>query len=125
MIRPDTAESTFTVSYKGSNIFRILDVFFVLRPTLMFPLFTMVLAGHQIAVARRTLDWQQWSMLIIGLIALFGVVYLLNQLRDRKSDNSINACGLDSDYYASIVLPEVWRKVPGKRFQSAGRLSGG
>lgn len=87
MILPDIKKNTLAVQQGRSSIVRILDVFFVLRPTLMFPLFTIVLAGHYLARSRVGLEWQRWLMLAIGLSAMFGVVYLLNQIRDRKSDS--------------------------------------
>jgi 4-hydroxybenzoate polyprenyltransferase len=63
--------------------YKIFDHFFLLRPTLIFPLWTVVLAGR----------FNSHSFLSppIGLIFFFyaliiGSVYVINQLVDRKSD---------------------------------------
>ncbi|MCF7811385.1 UbiA family prenyltransferase [bacterium] len=86
MIRSDTAKESIAISSTGGNFTKVFDGFFVLRPTLMFPLFTIILAGHHLTANTRLLTTQQWVMLTIGLCAMFGVVYLLNQIRDCKSD---------------------------------------
>jgi len=86
MIRTDTAKEHAEVSPKSGSIVKALDLLFVLRPTLMFPLFTIILTGHHLTANARLLTTQQWVMLVVGLCAMFGVVYLLNQIRDRKSD---------------------------------------
>lgn len=65
---------------------RLFDSLFVLRPTLMFPLLTMILVGYHIAPVKMTLGWQRWALLTVAFCALFGLGYLLNQLRDRVSD---------------------------------------
>ncbi|NQU05313.1 MAG: UbiA family prenyltransferase [Calditrichaeota bacterium] len=97
MIRTDTAKEPAEVSSTGGSLVKALDVLFVLRPTLMFPLFTIILAGHNTAVGARPLAVHQWLMLVVGLCAMFGVVYLLNQIRDRKSDKENGKLFLVSD----------------------------
>ena len=67
---------------------RLLDSIFVLRPTLMFPLITMILAGHFHADVRHPMSWDRWLMLMVALCAMFGLGYLLNQFKDRVSDKS-------------------------------------
>jgi 4-hydroxybenzoate polyprenyltransferase len=97
MIRSDTAKESVEVSSTGGSLVKVFDAFFVLRPTLMFPLFTIILAGHHLTANARLLTTQQWIMLVIGLCAMFGVVYLLNQIRDRKSDKENGKLFLVSD----------------------------
>jgi len=65
----------------------LLDSVFILRPTLMFPLITMVLVGYQNALARNSFGWERWFFQMFALCSLFGLGYLLNQIRDRKSDS--------------------------------------
>lgn len=64
------------------------DWFFMLRPTLMFPLWTMVLAGRSLVAEPQELSPIRWLYLVVSLSSLFGVVYLLNQMRDREGDRS-------------------------------------
>src|SRR3972149_6687446 len=70
----------------GGSLVRVFDWLFVLRPTLMFPLWTMVLCGIRLSSRTSQLQLTQWLWLVFGLSALFGLVYLLNQLRDEESD---------------------------------------
>ena len=71
---------------QGGWFVRQLDSLFVLRPTLIFPLWTMILAGCNLAKGRQPLGWQPWTLFAIGLTGMFGLVYLLNQMRDQKTD---------------------------------------
>ncbi|MDP8237960.1 MAG: UbiA family prenyltransferase [Candidatus Hatepunaea meridiana] len=56
----------------------------------------MVLIGHHIALVSNSgldsgfipcLGWERWVLLIFALCSCFGLVYVLNQIRDRKSDS--------------------------------------
>lgn len=71
---------------KKSKAVRFLDYFFVLRPTLMFPFWTMTLAGCGISHFQNTRSIFEWFLLSVALSLLFGLIYLLNQLKDRKTD---------------------------------------
>ncbi len=75
-----------TVEWGGNWAVRLFDSLFVLRPTLMFPLWTMTLCGHHLSNSNEALSGTQWWLLSVSLSALFGLVYLLNQFRDRESD---------------------------------------
>ena len=86
MIQVNPSKSGLSVRLGGTVPVRLLDSFFILRPTLMFPLVTMILAGHHLAEVRNILGWERWLLLMIGLCAMFGLGYLLNQVRDRKCD---------------------------------------
>ena len=87
MIRLNSSKNVATVTFGGGAVVRLLDSAFILRPTLMFPLITMVLAGHQNALARDSLGWECWFFLMFALCSLFGLGYLLNQIRDSKGDS--------------------------------------
>ncbi|HHE46888.1 MAG TPA: hypothetical protein ENL08_04210 [Bacteroidetes bacterium] len=86
MIQLSSTKNGASVTLGGGAIDRLFDSVFILRPTLMFPLVTMVLAGHLGAVSSNHLGWESWFFLMIALCSLFGLGYLLNQVRDRKSD---------------------------------------
>ncbi|MFN3821282.1 MAG: UbiA family prenyltransferase [bacterium] len=62
------------------------DSIFLLRPTLIFPLWTMVLAGHRLSINGEERSPTFWVTVALGLTSLFGIIYLLNQLKDRESD---------------------------------------
>lgn len=67
-------------------MFKILDLFFALRPTLLFPFWTLILAGVRLAGGSRQPGTIPWLLLSISLSSLFGLIYLLNQLRDVETD---------------------------------------
>ena len=75
---------------QGGRLAQAADSFFVLRPTLMFPLWTMILAGVGLSDESKKISSGEWVALVVSLSALFGLVYLLNQLKDRAGD-AINA----------------------------------
>lgn len=64
----------------------VWDYLFVLRPTLIFPLWTMLLAGYRLCSFREHQSAWVWGVQIVSLTALFGLVYLLNQIKDRLTD---------------------------------------
>lgn len=77
------------------------DELFLLRPTLIFPLWIMVLAGHRLAAPQQHLKPLRWLLVATALTTLFGLVYLLNQMRDRDGDrqnskSALVACDLVS-----------------------------
>ena len=71
---------------KKSKVVRFFDYFFVLRPTLMFPFWTMTLAGSGISRFQNPRSNVEWILLSVALSLLFGLIYLLNQLKDRNTD---------------------------------------
>jgi len=81
-----TSKDTIYTALEERSFAKIFDSVFILRPTLMFPLITMILVGHRISDAENSLAWERWFFLVLALCAMFGLGYLLNQIRDRKSD---------------------------------------
>lgn len=79
-------ESHGRIEIKADSPVRFFDGLFVLRPTLMFPLWTMLLVGYLLADRSPGLDLLQWVLLSISISSIFGLIYLLNQLRDRETD---------------------------------------
>lgn len=86
--RSNSKSDTATVGFRGGAFVKLFDSLFVLRPTLMFPLWTMTLAGCSLAVSTSStkVSYQQWALLVVAFSSIFGLVYLLNQYRDRISD---------------------------------------
>lgn len=85
-LKSDINSSETIVQLGGNGLVRFFDMLFVLRPTLMFPLWTMTLCGYHLAPSSGGLTYLQWLLLSVSLSSLFGLVYLLNQFRDRESD---------------------------------------
>jgi len=52
----------------------------------MFPLWTMTLIGFNLDAGGARLEPFRWTLIVISLSALFGLVYLLNQMKDREGD---------------------------------------
>jgi 1,4-dihydroxy-2-naphthoate octaprenyltransferase len=86
MSQANQGELPVVAGLNGGALVRLFDSLFVLRPTLMFPLFTMVLAGYRLTPVRNSLEPLRWGLLSIALCSLFGLVYLINQMSDRESD---------------------------------------
>lgn len=77
-------------------IWKILDYFFLLRPTLFFPLWTMVLAGRYNSESAAPI-----GLVFIYLAALLGASYTVNQLADIEGDKKNNKLFLVADEYVS------------------------
>ncbi|MBD3167583.1 hypothetical protein GF324_13365 [bacterium] len=69
----------------GNRGKRLPDYFFVLRPTLWFPVWTMILAGAG-GVALPGVNALPDIAAITGLSILWGWVYLVNQIADIQTD---------------------------------------
>ena len=82
------------------QLFKPLDYFFVLRPTLFYPVWTVFLAGFFVqskygmaatnsASNHQFLDTNGIAFIWVGLFLtmLMGAVFILNQIMDRKTDN--------------------------------------
>ncbi len=69
----------------ASNLFvKILDYFFLLRPTLWFPLWILVLAGKG-DYTYHAASYKLW-LLNIAICGLFAILFLLNQIKDTETD---------------------------------------
>ncbi len=86
MMKTKERSSLAAEKQKHESIARLLDWFFLLRPTLIFPLWTMLLAGHGLVKDHDEIGATRWLIVTISMSALFGLVYLLNQMRDREGD---------------------------------------
>ena len=80
-----------------------LDYFFVLRPTLFFPIWTIALVGSY-AAKRFAGSWEPIGffngLLVFTLYTLtIGAVYLLNNIIDRRNDAANNKVFLIADNY--------------------------
>lgn len=67
------------------KIINILDHIFVLRPMLHLPVWTIMILGYY----RAQSDTSSWTVLPVSLLlgsALFGAVFLINQIYDIESD---------------------------------------
>jgi 4-hydroxybenzoate polyprenyltransferase len=93
---------------------KVLDYLFVLRPTLLFPVWTVVLVGHWAqlrfgtnTVFEKSIPFTIWVIAIYSL--LMGAVFILNQLEDIETDK-INqklyliADGIIAKRYAILEL---------------------
>ena len=82
------------------QLFKPLDYFFVLRPTLFYPVWTVFLAGFFVqnkygvaannsAASHHFLGTNGIAFIWVGLFLtmLMGAVFILNQIMDRKTDN--------------------------------------
>ncbi len=65
-----------------------LDWFFLLRPTLLFPVCTVFLAGYRLGTS-PLLFWE-WAVFSLSAIAMGGAVYVLNEVSDIESDSANN-----------------------------------
>ncbi len=82
-----------------SRLLRLWDYVFVLRPTLMFPVWTVFLAGHSAQLrfghSLARLSWQGgWELdyVLVGLLVTLclGATFVLNQVADMESDRLNN-----------------------------------
>ena len=82
-----------------NRLLRLFDYIFVLRPTLFFPVWTVFLAGFFVQrkfgvtatnspINYATSKYQGKDFLMVGLLLtlLMGAVFILNQIRDRHTD---------------------------------------
>ena len=69
------------------NRWRFLDYFFIMRPTLFFPLWTFFLAGCFSAQRYAVLHNHNRMLVSMGLLTLLmGAVYIINQIVDAEGD---------------------------------------
>jgi 4-hydroxybenzoate polyprenyltransferase len=68
-----------------NTLLSMLDYVFVLRPTLLFPVWLMALAGYKYGLAET--PPRHSILLAVSLLSLLaGAVYILNQYADHASD---------------------------------------
>ena len=67
------------------SIWKILDYFFLLRPTLFFPLWTVLLAGRYNSGSESPI-----IQLLLYFAALMGASYAINQIVDKEGDEKNN-----------------------------------
>ena len=67
------------------STWKILDYFFLLRPTLFFPLLTVILAGRYNSGSESSI-----VQLFIYFAALMGASYAINQIVDKEGDEKNN-----------------------------------
>lgn len=89
-----------------------MDYFFVLRPILLIPAWTMLLAGYHRAQGdislRLTLPGEFWLAMII-YSGLMGAVYIVNQIFDVETDRLNKKLFLVADGYVNkkIIIIEA------------------
>ncbi len=85
-------------------IWRIPDIFFLLRPTLWFPVWTMILIG-----TRGGWDLLTYNSILtaLALTCLMGAVYLLNQVKDIDSDRESGKLPLLHKGFISIRTSKI------------------
>ena len=90
-----------------------LDYLFVLRPVLLVPAWTMLLAGHYRATGIKSITWQlpQRLWLMIALYSgLMGAVYIVNQIFDVETDRANKKLFLVADGYVdrtAIIIEAI------------------
>jgi len=85
------------------TVYKILDYFFLLRPTLFFPLWTALLAGRFNSPGYTPIGW---VTLFLGI--LLGVSYILNQIADIEGDRSNKKLFLMADNYVSVKAAMIY-----------------
>ena len=102
---------------------QLLDYIAVLRPTLLFPVWTLVLLGHYRSSAHAfhslkignlgleipvnlSLNPRVWTTL--GLYSMLsGAAYIINQISDRKTDRANNKLYLVANGYVKLPLVKL------------------
>ncbi len=81
-----------------------LDYLFVLRPILLVPAWTLLLAGHYQATRIKSITWQLperlWLMLAL-YSGLMGAVYIINQIFDVETDRANKKLFLVAEGYVN------------------------
>ena len=99
---------------------KILDYLIVLRPTLLFPVWTLVLLGHYHSLSNTShrvniglLSVEipihlNLNSRILGTICLYsmlmGAVYIINQISDRETDEANNKLYLVAQGYVKLSI---------------------
>lgn len=97
------------MAHKSDKGFSILDYLFVLRPILLAPAWTMLLAGHYqgqkfqaLAIDRWRWPVDLWWMLLL-YSCLMGAVYIVNQIFDVETDRLNKKLFLVAEGFVSIT----------------------
>ena len=109
-----------STAHSARALLRILDYLIVLRPTLLLPVWTLVLLGHYQGARRVGTDLFHLSILsqasieillypglrLWGVICLYsmlmGAVYVVNQIADRETDEVNDKLYLVAQGYVNI-----------------------
>lgn len=82
----------------------LLDYLFVLRPILLVPAWTMLLAGHYRAAGTTSMTWrlppELWLMIAL-YSGLMGATYIVNQISDVETDRLNRKLFLVAEGYVS------------------------
>ena len=101
---------------KPNSKIRFFDYFFVMRPTLFFPIWTVFLAGYNANIIFDTKKYNQVSEIVSGsnpifvlilISLLMGAVYIYNQLVDIESDAKNNKIFFIADGIVSVKIAKV------------------
>ena len=95
---------------------KILDYFFLLRPTLFFPLWTVILAGRYNSGSESSI-----VQLFIYFAALMGASYAINQIVDKEGDQKNNKLFLISEGHIKSASAMIYSGIL-VIFGSAGML---
>lgn len=93
---------------KQYKIFYLLDYVAVLRPALLFPVWTLLLLGYHHGrtspeASETTQPLQLWATLCLYTL-LMGAVYIVNQIADRETDARNNKLYLVAQGYVKLQI---------------------
>jgi 4-hydroxybenzoate polyprenyltransferase len=89
---------------------KLCDYFFVLRPMLHLPVWTILILGYYSGSFGQNHRWELLSALLIGT-GLFGAVFMINQIYDIESDRINNKLHFLPRGY--IKVPVAWAMTVG------------
>lgn len=83
----------------------LLDYVFLLRPTLLIPVWTFLLLGYYRALEQPTIHFKAEPEFLLAFVlysGLMGGVYILNQIVDRETDRANKKLFLISEGYVPL-----------------------
>ena len=91
-----------------TQTFHLLDYVAVLRPTLLFPVWTLVLLGYHygrtsIETPKPPQPLQLWATLSLYTL-LMGAVYIINQIADKETDAANDKLYLVAQGYVKLQI---------------------
>lgn len=92
---------------------RLVDFLFLLRPTLLVPVWTFLFLGYQFAQGEKTLSVTIFMPKVFWIVffsysLLMGATYILNQIWDRETDRINKKLFLLSEGIMPIYLAISW-----------------